>query len=297
MGDGGPAVLATGDQFAQTVVVDDKNVYWIKAESVGSGFTAPPPDGEVLQCAKCGCGQPTILASGQPVPFGGGLAIDAAGVYWTMGDVMKVPIGGGRLTNLAVAQNAYGALAVDATSVYWADDRGLMKSSTAGGEQTTLSSQAVVGIALDSTNVYYTTTDAVFAVSKNGGPPRLLARGNGPGNIAVDGVNVYWTNFADGSSKATVMKVPIAGGAPTSLAAGLQSPSGIALDATSVYWTSNSAVMRVPTAGGTPEMLSPSNPLAEPWGVAVDATSVYWTELFSGANTNSGPAVLKLTPK
>jgi hypothetical protein len=54
-----------------------------------------------------------------------------------------------------------------------------------------------------------------------------------PQGIAVDGTNVYWTNYGDG----TVMKVPAGGGTPTILAAGQSGPNSIAVGATSVCWT------------------------------------------------------------
>jgi hypothetical protein len=61
--------------------------------------------------------------------------------------------------------------------------------------------------------------------------------------IAVDGTNVYWTNFGGGA----VMKVPVSGGVPIVVAQG-QNPLGVAIDGTSVYWTDygNATVMKTP---------------------------------------------------
>jgi hypothetical protein len=61
---------------------------------------------------------------------------------------------------------------------------------------------------------------------------------NGGGRaIAVDGMNVYWTN----AGCQEVTKVPAGAGALTMLGGG--APISIALDATSVYWTKNGADM------------------------------------------------------
>ena len=220
-----PARGARDGSAGRAIAVDATNVYWIKADTSQG---ASPPDGEVLQCAKCGCEQPTILASKEPIS--GGIAVDATSVYWTNGDVMRVPIGGGELTTLAVAQTA-GPVAVDATSVYWADSRGLMKVALTGGSPTMLVSTVGVGfIALDTTNVYYTAGSGIFRLPLDGGaPPTLLAMAGNTVGVAVDATNVYWLEFG-----ASLQRVPIGGGAATTLDTGNTSAavSGLALDST-----------------------------------------------------------------
>jgi hypothetical protein len=151
---GGPVVLAMGEQGAQAIAVDARNVYWIKTTDGSGGPVAVPPDGQVVLCSKCGCDHPTVLASGELTTLGGGIAVDATSVYWVDGNVMKVPIGGGAVTTLAVA-NTQGSIAVDATSVYWADTGGLMKIPIGGGTPEMVASRMdIAAIALDSVNVY-----------------------------------------------------------------------------------------------------------------------------------------------
>ncbi len=287
----GPVVLATGEQGAQALAVDAKNVYWIKTADISAEPPGPPPDGQVLQCGKCGCQHPIVLASAEPIGTGqAGIAVDATSVYWTNGDVMKVPIGGGPATTLAVAKTQ-GPLSVDATSVYWADSRGLMKVTIAGGPATTLVQRSgdVGALALGAANVYYVAGNGIFKVPLEGGAPTLLAMADSPNTLAVDATNVYWTNFGDSGSNGTVMKIAMAGGPPTTLASGIRSPFGLAVDAIRVYWTGDNAVMAVPIAGGAAATLVPQDAAQGPFGIAVDTTSVYWT------NGLQGPVVMKLT--
>jgi hypothetical protein len=82
----------------------------------------------------------------------------------------------------------------------------------------------------------------------------VLASGNTPTGIVVDGTSVYWVDGTSvywvdatsvywvdhgvsGNNNGTVMKVALDGGTPTVLASGHNAPIGIAVDATSVYWT------------------------------------------------------------
>ena len=289
MGASGPIMLATTPQSPQGLAVDATNVYWFfDSNPSGDPGPQPPPSGQVLQCAKCGCNEkPIVLADGQAV---GAIAVDATSVYWTNGNLTKIPIGGGIPTTLA--RGAAGSLAVDSTSVYWTGTNGLLKVPTGGGDPTTLVSKPSVLVAVNSTSVYSTDGNGtIFGIPVNGGAIAILATGQTPSSLAVDAANVYWTNYNNGQPGGAVMKVSIAGGPPVMLAAGPRSPYAIAVDPTAVYWTTSSgAVLSVPLSGGGPTTLAFADPFAAPNAIAVDATSAYWTEAISGA-------LMKLTPK
>lgn len=300
--DGGPFVLANGTLSAQSIVVDAQNVYWIEGGSVPTLDpttlipTLSPPQGRVLQCSKCGCDRPTILASAEPLRPGNGIAVDATSVYWTNGDVMRVPIGGGEARAIAVG-NANGPVAVDRTNVYWADSQAqaLMKVPIAGGTPTILvSGQNIQTFVLDAVNVYFLAEQGVFKVPLRGGAPTTLAASLNTSAIAVDAENVYWTRQSSPVGE-SILKVPIAGGAPTALADGIAAPFAIAVDGASVYFAAQNNVMKVARTGGAPVTLV-AQPTDSPFAMAVDATSVYWTNSIAEGSPMEG-TVLKLTPK
>jgi hypothetical protein len=93
-----------------------------------------------------------------------------------------------------------------------------------------------------------------------------------PGELAIDDVNVYWTEPADGQIK----KVAKAGGTPVVLATGLPRPGAIAVHSGSIYWTDSVAgtVSMLPIDGGSQVVLAAAQP--GPDAIAVDATDAYF---------------------
>ncbi len=79
-------------------------------------------------------------------------------------------------------------------------------------------------------------------------PAPLRCAEPGPWRVAMDGQNIYWTDFRAGK----VLKAPLSGKEATVLASEQAGPCGITVRGGMVYWTNNTAgtVMAVPIEGG-----------------------------------------------
>jgi hypothetical protein len=123
--------------------------------------------------------------------------------------------------------------------------------------------------------------------------PTIIACGPGlPTRLAVDSVNLYWTDQQRG---AVVFKAPHAGGGPVPLAYDDAAAVGLAVDATYVYYTqpSRSRVMRVPIAGGPAQAVAAGldSPTYLALGDAPDGPSLYWT----GGVANGSGTITKMS--
>jgi len=131
------------------------------------------------------------------------------------------------------------------------------------------------------------TLGTINSVPVAGGASTLVCTGAGsPHGIAVDGSNVYWTDFTG----SRVMKVN-AGTSTVSVVAALAAgsmPWGIAVDAGYVYWTESAAGnVRRASASATNQTPQPiAMAQGTPMGIATDGTYAYWTN-------NTGNSVMK----
>jgi hypothetical protein len=106
--------------------------------------------------------------------FPGGIAVDAANVYWSEADatgatslIVRAPLAGGAPFTLASTIPNIGQLAVDDENLYFTDDGG--GESGAG--------------------------TVLYVPKLRGGTPATIATGqSGPAGLAVDATSVYWAN-------------------------------------------------------------------------------------------------------
>ena len=102
-----------------------------------------------------------------------------------------------------------------------------------------------MGVAADSTAVYWTSesTPGVLLAYLSGGAGEPFFGGS-PLGIAVDTMNLYWTDIELGTVNYFGF---FSAGSPPPLATSQMSPTGLAVDANNVYWTTLSG----PSGGGT----------------------------------------------
>ena len=146
------STMQSANGFFAQLAVDSANVYWglgpppgFYSMTVTHGFvlscagTGQLPAGQILECAKGGCGDnPTTLVSGLNCPTG--VVTDGASVYFSepeywggaptpllgdadVGRIAKCAVTGcsNQATTLADKLNNPHGVAVDASYVYWAD--------------------------------------------------------------------------------------------------------------------------------------------------------------------------------
>jgi hypothetical protein len=198
-----PVVLATGSGplVAGGLAVDATSVYWVDSKG-----------GRVLACKKTGCGlSPTVLASGQGGPSG--IAVANGVAYWTNSDSGTVSFCsvngcGGTPTVLVSGLSSPGGIAALHSSVYFieAGDSGSISSCPSSGcvSPTVIASVSGVLVAVDAVNVYWTDGTEVSSCPLAGcsGSPTVLFSAKGATGIALDAANVYVTTDLSGIDSA-----------------------------------------------------------------------------------------------
>lgn len=232
---GQPKTLVDNVDRPRGIAVDDTGVYFATADGL---VQVIPKDG----------GQARPIAMGQSPAR---VVVDATSVYFTdagLQGVYKAPKNGkGAVVPIAENLPDPFAIAVDETGVYWSNqhDGSVMKAALAGGAPTTLvagGEEQGRGIALDASDVYFTTPNGVGKgevrrVSKAGGASVALTANAATGELAIDGANVYVSDYNSGG----VVKVGKADAATTTLfpPGGKQNPLGIAVDDRFVYFANS----------------------------------------------------------
>ncbi len=180
-------------------------------------------------------------------------------------------------------------LALDADNVYWADwqDNGpgvlatgrIGKASIQGGTATILyEGPGLTGnVAVQQGTLVWTRPGEIWKMNINGGEEQLLAPAMFPGQLAVDGNWVYYTDVKAG----TVNLVPLGGGAVTVLASGLNRPTDLAVRGNIVgfsEWPSDD-----PSVGMVKQIRRDSGAVIciatgqnKPSNLVIDGTHVLW---------------------
>ena len=211
--------------------------------------------GTVSRVSRSG-GAVQVLATSQPFPAPGEIALDSKNVYWVnqgasqgTGSVMKLSLTGNTPEALATSEIGPIAIAIDGSNVYWAG-------------------YADVG------------EGAIMKVPIAGGTKVQLAVGDSmryPYRIAVDATDVYWINAGSGPvTDGSIMRVPQAGGTIVTLAADLGPGQGLVVTGGTVYFVSKSGVQSVSSSGGAVSTFKSTPPGAQQWvDIAADTTSIY----------------------
>jgi hypothetical protein len=155
----------------------------------------------------------------------------------------------------ATAQSRAYGVALGSTNLYWvSNDTGgnaLVQSTPLSGGSvsklgaTTGTALVPLGMAINATSIYFVAYvsgggGGLFQLPIAGGTPSEVWTAGPTGypyDVAVDGSNVYWTDFGVGKTDGAVYSMPLGGGTVTTMASGIGGPRQLAVDSANVYFT------------------------------------------------------------
>jgi hypothetical protein len=211
--------------------------------------------GVLYSCPATGCEKASAVFASGWQGGAGPVATDSNNVYWYgQSRVLACSLGGcegGVPTPTAPIMMSPGgttpwALAAASGDLYFADVvASIGRCSVAGGCACPYESCAfgdmpgpALAIGIGSTAVYWTAamTGAVMdrPLTDSGPPPGILVSASGPGDLALDAENVYFTSLDDGG---TIYRCAVGGCnlSATVVASGLGPLGGLAVDAQRIY--------------------------------------------------------------
>ena len=224
-------------------------------------------------CADRSCNRglcdPAKLTEGNVAVWG--FAADAKGALWFDTDnkkLMSVGPDGGTVRTLATDALATPWVALDATSVY-ANAPTLSKVPRQGGTSLALTDLVVDKAVVNSSAVFFVAAGVLSKVSKSGGTISTLVSPINIVDMVADETFVYWTD----NKAATVMKVPVTGGAAIAIAQGQAEPTGIAVNSSYVYWSTTQGITRAGLDGSLGQLFIER---VSSYHLAASATHLYW---------------------
>ncbi|MBI3811425.1 MAG: SMP-30/gluconolactonase/LRE family protein [Nitrospirae bacterium] len=289
--------LATDLNAPAGIVLDSGgNVYFAEA-GAGNIKTVPQAGGTVA-----------VIAGNRTGPYD--LLIDEGANFKVLyfvefdpatGKVGKVCLSGcgsglpGDVDSLVINQPGPVSLTQDGSNVYYVDREGrqvLQVSKNTSAPQTPIplaTSSDAAGpqdIVWVGTTLYFTDADttgagALRCVSTNGGVVTTIVDGlKQPGALETDGLDLYFTEVAPGTSTGTIKRVAancLSNQSTTPLADSLGEPRGIAIDTNGdVYYTEWAAGRVGRVTGGVQTTLVSG--LNHPFRLIIDGASIYFTE-------------------
>ncbi len=251
----GTLMRANVDGTGRATIARGLGTPWVLRASGGRVYVANDSTGGSVTARDGDGGLAVDLSGPQASPRG--LDVTSQYVFFgtedpDAGSIQRVGVDGTGLTVLVPKTFGTKDVVTDGVNVYWAAFGAgrIEKVPIAGGPAAVVTKTiGPFGLAVFSNLVFYTNHvpydagGSVGRVNDDGTGDSILAPGDNPRAIAVDGNYAYWTNDGDG----TVARVPVGGGAVTTLATGQTQPWGIALDDKFVYWCAKGAglVLRV----------------------------------------------------
>lgn len=254
-----------------------------------------PDDGAFLPP----CDAPATVVPGSDVSFGGNLAADDTGIYFSgvypgngnhFAPILHAPFDGGPLQTLGTVEVSifgFGAALDDA--FYWSGQTidgadVVLSMPKEGGAITTLAEMGTscapyAGVALDADHVYAATIGCkdgdptLVQVPRKGGTAKPIWTKSGVHWVASHAGHVYFVVSETGG--VALLRVE-ATGAPTSLAhvdGAFTSGTELAFDDVNAYVFDTSSVFAVPLDGSPPKAIATG--IADATAIVADASGVY----------------------
>jgi hypothetical protein len=262
------AAFATGCDVTSVVGYDES--------ALGSHFCAA--SAPLARCDGGAC----VIRDLEPAQVGStAIAVDDEFVYYLReaSAIVKAPVGGGSVVDLASSAMGVAHMAVDREHLYWSEfGRRIWRVRKAGGPAEVVADiDGHPGVlALDETYVYATLTDTYQLVMtpKQLGTRAFLPDQDQPSWVATDTTHVYWINQGSSPNSGELLRAPLASLTnPELLLAGLDTPVTLGLSERDVYFAAGGALVRVGKGGGEPETVFTE--LDEPKSIVAYSDSVY----------------------